>query len=190
MPVPKLAYSWAGVLKSTSLMSVFISSTMLHISCLSWMICEMRDRWLYSHCFVGCCLQDLFKMTHGICAKFLPNFFSMCFVSIDLVHLFGSIKIATAWKKYSFILLDRSDFHIINNLSIAFHAFGWCISVDEMLLLKYVNWFTHFRSLPLPVEMAFYLKYILFYLNSHESQHLLPLVLSYTIGILLGLVYL
>ena len=30
---------------------------------------------------------------------------------------------ATAWKKSHFILLDRSDFHVIDNMPVAFHSF-------------------------------------------------------------------
>ena len=38
----------------------------------------------------------------------------MCFVSIHVVHLYCSIDTATACRKSHFILLDRSDFHIID----------------------------------------------------------------------------
>ena len=59
----------------------------------------------------------------------------------------------TAWKKFCLILFDRLDFYPITNLSIAFHAFTWCmltsLSVDEMLLPRYMNWSTYFRDLPL-----------------------------------------
>ena len=47
----------------------------------------------------------------------------------------------TAWKKSCFILPDRSDFYMINNLSIAIHRFARCVmtslSVDEILLPMY-----------------------------------------------------
>ena len=29
--------------------------------CLTWIVCEREGKWPYSHCFVGCCFQDLFK---------------------------------------------------------------------------------------------------------------------------------
>ena len=72
---------------------------------------------------------------------------------------------ATAWKKFHFILLARLNFHIIDSLTISFHAFAKCmlasLSVDEMLLLRYVNLSTNFRGLPLTVEMtSFCLKHI------------------------------
>ena len=54
---------------------------------------------------------------------------------------------------------------MIDNLSIAVHIFAKCVlislSVDEMLLLRYLNLSTNFRGLPLRVEMApFCLKYM------------------------------
>ena len=45
---------------------------------------------------------------------------------------------ATAWKKYGFILSEKSDFHMVDNLSIEVHAFLIhmliSLSVDEILL--------------------------------------------------------
>ena len=67
------------------------------------------------------------------------------------------------WKK-SFSL-ERSDFYMINSLSIAIHDNTMYIftslSVDKMLLLRYVNWSTNFRGFPLRVEMVpSYLKHM------------------------------
>ena len=62
------------------------------------------------------------------------------------------------WKKSCFTLPVRFNFHMINNLSIAFHTFARRIlilfSVDEILLPRYVNWATTFRGLPLRAEMV------------------------------------
>ena len=48
-----------------------------------------------------------------------------------------------AWKKLRFILSVRSDFHIIDSLLIAIHAFVNLVSmsflVDSTLLPRYVN---------------------------------------------------
>ena len=61
------------------------------------------------------------------------------------------------WKKLLFILLDRFDFHMIDNQSIAIHAFASHMSmsflVDEMLLLRYVNLSTDFREPLFSVDM-------------------------------------
>ena len=39
------------------------------------------------------------------------------------MHPDSSIDVTAAWKKLHFILLVRSDFHIIDSLLIAVHAF-------------------------------------------------------------------
>ena len=77
-------------------------------------------------------------------------------ISFHVVHPFNSM--ATTWKKSHFILLDRSDFHMIDNLSIAVHAFAkhmlTSLSINEMLPLMYVNLSSNFRGLPLRVKTA------------------------------------
>ena len=93
---------------------------------------------------------------------------------------FSSTDLAMAGKNSHFILSARSDFHMINNLSIAIHAFPMYIltllSVDEILLPRYVNWSINFKDLQSSVEMAsFCLKHsTLFYLSSRTGQCLLP----------------
>ena len=82
----------------------------------------------------------------------------MRFVSIRVVHPYCIMDTATACKKSHFILWDKSDFPMIDNLSIAFHIFDrfmlTSLSVDEMLLPRYVNLSTDFSGLPLRVEKA------------------------------------
>ena len=79
---------------------------------------------MYSCCFVGCCFQDLFKIDCNILLLFPFNFFSVHFVSFSMIHLYSGIDIAIAWKKSRFILSTRSDFRMIDNLSIAIHVFA------------------------------------------------------------------
>ena len=54
------------------------------------------------------------------------------------MHLYSSIDVTAAWKKLRFILLVRSDFHIIDSLLIAVHGFvnlvSMSFSVDTTLL--------------------------------------------------------
>ena len=119
----------------------------------------------------------------------------MCFVSIHEVHPYSSMDTATAWKKSCFILSDRSDFHLIDNQSIAFHAFIrhmiTSLSVDEMSLPRYGNWSTNFRGLALKVKMASScLKHKQFYLCSCRGQCLLLIAPGYVIWIQFGLLYL
>ena len=48
----------------------------------------------------------------------------MHLVSLHVVHQFSSMNPATTSKKSRFILSDRSDFHMIDNLSLAVYAFA------------------------------------------------------------------
>ena len=67
-----------------------------------------------------------------------------------MVQLYSSTD--TAWKDSHFILSERSDFLTVNNLSIAIHALTICmltlLFVDEIFLLRYMNWATIFSPLP------------------------------------------
>ena len=60
------------------------------------------------------------------------------YVSVQVVHPYSSIDTTAAWKKLRIILSVRSDFHMIDSLSIAVHAFvsrvSISFSVDETLL--------------------------------------------------------
>ena len=61
---PAFAWPYAGVHRSTSLMS----SSLLLQQCpaclvrLAWIVFVMGGRWPYSWCLVGCCCQDLFNI--------------------------------------------------------------------------------------------------------------------------------
>ena len=61
------------------------------------------------------------------------------------------------WKKLRLILLVRSDFHMMDSLSIAVHPFvsrmSMSFSVDETLLPRLVNLSTSFREVLSSVEM-------------------------------------
>ena len=114
--------------------------------------------WFYGWAVSGCTgillfgITSRFKIACRILVKFPFSFFSMHFVSIHVVHPYSSIDTATACKKFCFILSDRSDFYMINNLSIAIHVFARQIftlfSVDGTLLPRYMNLFTNFGGQP------------------------------------------
>ena len=65
---PAFAWPYAGVHRSTSLMS----SSLLLQQCpaclvrLIWIVFMMGARWPYSWCLVGCCRQDLFNIARNI----------------------------------------------------------------------------------------------------------------------------
>ena len=85
-----------------------------------------------------CCFQDLSNIACSILVQFPSNFFSITkSASMRCICIVEVIQTA-AWKKLHFILSDRSDFYMIDKLSIAVHAFVRCIlmafSVDETLL--------------------------------------------------------
>ena len=64
---------------------------------------------------------------------------------------------ATAWKLSSFILSEGLYFHMITNKievhTFLVHKLIW-LSVNEILLLRYLNCSTYFSSLLLKVEMV------------------------------------
>ena len=65
---PAFAWLYAGVHRSTSLMS----SSLLLQQCpaclvrLTWIVFVMEGRWTYSWCLVGCCRQNLFNIARNI----------------------------------------------------------------------------------------------------------------------------
>ena len=109
-----------------------------------------------SCCFVEFCFQDLFHYTQRILEYFLSSFFSIHFVSVHVVHPCSSTNKTSAWKKFCFILSARSNFHMIERLTIAVHAFAGRIlisfSVDVSLLVSYVKLCTDFRGPPFSVD--------------------------------------
>ena len=75
-----------------------------------------------------------------------------------MVHPYSSVETTAGWKKRRFILSVRSDFHMTDRLSITVHDFvsrvSMSVSVDEILLPRYVNLLTSFRALPFSVKMS------------------------------------
>ena len=135
-------------IKGSTCLSLLLQQCPTYLVCLTWMVLEMGGRWLHNCCFVGCCFQDFFNIAHNILAQFPSSSFSLRLVYV--VPPYSRIDMTAAWKKLCLFLSDRFDFHIINNLLIAVHAIARCIlmsfSVDEMLLLRYVNLSTNFRE--------------------------------------------
>ena len=140
---------------SSSLLLEQCSTCLVH---LIWMVLEMGGRKPYSHCFIRCCFQDLFNIAHNILVQLSSSFYSLCLVSVRVVHAYSRTNSTAAWKKLFFILSDWSDFCMINNLSIAVHAFArhklmWFL-VEEILLPRYVNLSTNLKEQPFRVEMS------------------------------------
>ena len=135
----------------------------------------MRCRWP-NNCFVRCCFQNLFNIARGILVQFLSSFSQYTQVIVHVVHLYSRNEITVAWEILRFLISDWSNFHIIDNLSIAVHAFARRIlmsfSVDETLVPSQVNLSTNFKELPLRVEMSpFWLKHILHFVGIHMEAN-------------------
>ena len=80
------------------------------------MIFEIGGRWPYICCFVECCAQYL-------CSSRLA--FSLYALSASMWCIFRVEWIQPLLgRNYLFILSDKSDFHMIDNLSIAIYAFA------------------------------------------------------------------
>ena len=69
---------------------------------------------------------------------------------ILLKFIWCCIDTVTVWKSLRFILLDKSDFHMFNKLSIAVYSFrsrmSTSLSVDEILLPMYGQFSINFRE--------------------------------------------
>ena len=133
-----------------------LSSSLLLQQCpmcfvrLTWIVCEMGGSWLNSCCFVEYCFQDFWK-------QFAPSLYSS-HLDFSPSALFKSWwcshTLVLTWlqldRNSRFILSERSDFQMIINLSIVVHAFPvrmlTSLSVDEILLLRYMNWSTNLRG--------------------------------------------
>ena len=65
---PALARPCAGAHRRTSLMSssLLLQQYSARLVRLTLIVFEMEGKWSYSCCFVGCCLQDLFKIARSI----------------------------------------------------------------------------------------------------------------------------
>ena len=141
------------------------SPAVFYMPCFTWMVLEVRGQCPFSCCFVGCCFQDLSDLARSILVHFPSSFFSVRFFSVHVVHPYSRIGTTVTWKKLCFILSDRCDFHMIDNLSKAVPVFTRRIlipfSVDETLLPMYVYLSTYFRELLFRVKLyPFLLKYM------------------------------
>ena len=80
---------------------------------------EVGDKWLF---FKVIHPGFVLNRTQHSCV--VPSGFVLRLIRVQLVQLYSSIDTDTAWKNSHFILSERSDFHIIQNTSIAIQAFS------------------------------------------------------------------
>ena len=95
------------------------------------------------------------------CRMLLPGFIQNSmwhhlYFEVRVVHPYSSTNMVTTWKKSTFVLLERSDFHMVVNLSIAYCAMCILIwlSVNKILLPKHMNWSVNFGGLSFNEEIA------------------------------------
>ena len=141
-----------------------VSPAEFSMSCSFYFDGEMKNKWPYSCCCVGCCFQDLF-LRH---ATSLNNSHLAFSPYISLESWWCSHTIIVTWLQLERILLlfyQRLNFHTINNLSIVIYAFSMrkftSVLVDRIWLSKYLNLSTNFSGLPFNEEIVPYcLKFI------------------------------
>ena len=142
-------HRWTS-LTSSSLFLPHCATCLVH---LTWMVCEIAGKWIYSCCLVG----------SWICSKQYAVSWCISHLAFSPDTLLKSkwcchTDTARAWKNSSFTLSKRLNFHMISNLSIVVYAFPThtltSLSINEILLLRYGNEFIDFRSLPFSVDMA------------------------------------
>ena len=135
--LPAFARPCEGIHSSMSLMSSSLlfqqcPTCLVRLTCLAFVVC---GKWLLL-CEVQ--LPGLFNITRSILVWLPSSFFSICLVSVHVVHPYSSIDTTAAWKKLRFILSVRSDFHMTDRLSKAFSDFAsrvlMSILVDKALL--------------------------------------------------------
>ena len=151
---------------------------------LIWMVLEMGIKYPYSSSFVGCCFYDLFRIAHSILAQLPSSFFSIRLVGLHVVHPYGRIDTTTAWKNLPFCLSDRTEFQMIDNLSIAVTSFIlMSFSVNDILLPRYKNLSTNFREPPFRVEMSPFLWKLMYSVCLHSHGGCLLQIIQQGFGL-------
>ena len=101
---------------------------------LTWMVCEMGDKWTYRCCFVGYCFQNFFiHHTASLCSSNLAFCQSALLKSRWCSHTIVLTQLQFGWNPILFYQI--SNFPMVSNLSIAilhflctrifFHHFQW-----------------------------------------------------------------
>ena len=103
-----------------------------------------------------CCFQDFFQIARSFLCSFYRAFSQR--VSFESKGYTHREELTQPQVGRNLILFYRkSDLHMIENKSIEEYGFPMriiaSISVDEILLPRYLNWSFNFRGLPVEVEM-------------------------------------
>ena len=128
---------------------IFASPAMSHMSYLSYLNGLWDGKQVAIQLpFYWVLFSGLLNTAHRI----LVSFTSSSSLYILLVSML-CMDTAITWRNLFFFSSDWLDFFMINSQSVAFHVYAKCmltpLSVDEILLLRYVNWSPNFRGLRL-----------------------------------------
>ena len=109
-------------------------------------------------------------------------------MEIQVVQPYNSSDTVIALKNSCLNFIREIRFFMVINISIAVHALLMCmltsLSVDEILLPRYMNWSTNFKGLPFDVKTApSWLRHINSFSSSHENQCLLLPIPGYVVDI-------
>ena len=121
-------------------------------------VTEKGDRWPDSSCFVGCCFHNLFKTPFLRCSH---EVFFVCFLltSMWCIHIAVWTQAWLGRNSILFHWIDQTSIWPINCPLYSASLIGVCWrSVEEILLLRYVNWFINSRDLLLRWNDAFLFK--------------------------------
>ena len=100
-------------------------------TCLVCMVFEIESKWQYSCCFLWCCFQNLFqKHVAFLCSSHLAS--SPC-----ILWCIHPVVLTQLQLERNPILSDTSDFHMIDNLSIAVHTF---VNFKRQCINKFLDW--------------------------------------------------
>ena len=131
-------------------------------------------------CEIGGIAAILWSATSWICSKQHAAFLCSCHQAfspnVSLESRWGNptvVLIQLQLGKIPVLFYQKSDFHMIDNLLIAVDAFPinmlTSLSVNDILLLRYVNWCINFRGLSFNVEMAHIIYFIWIWIKANAS---------------------
>ena len=99
--------------------------------------------------------------------------FLLTFFKDQGVQPYDSTDTVTAWKNSRFIISERFDFLMVVNFSIAVRTLSLCLltvlSVDEILLQRYMNWCTHIEGFP---SSAIFIKIVTMNVRQKQQQRI------------------
>ena len=118
--------------QKTSLMSssLLLQKFPSYLAYIIWMIHKMECKWPCNCFFCRALLPGFLKnSTEHLCVVLIQLF-------LQVVQPYSTADMATAWKNFYFILSEKLDFHMVNNLLIMVHVLFLCmltsLSVDEI----------------------------------------------------------